>query len=43
MYMGMLFVCTPVHVYDQSDRCWFAAVMDFNAYVLGCTAYWWVA
>ena len=31
MYMRFVFVSTPVHVYGQSDRCWTAIVMDFNA------------
>ena len=25
-------MCAPVHVYDESDRCWTAIVNDFNAY-----------
>ena len=33
MYLLFVFVCTPVHVYDPSDRCWIAIVMDFNAYL----------
>ena len=34
-YKLFVFVCTPVLVYGQFDRCWIAIVMDFNAY---CTA-----
>ena len=30
--MLCVFVCAPVHVYGQSDRCWAAIVIDFNAY-----------
>ena len=30
--MQFVFVCAPVHVYGQSDRCWAATVIDFNAY-----------
>ena len=30
--MLFMFVCTPVHVYSQSDRCWTAIVMGFNVY-----------
>ena len=30
--MLFVFVCTPVHVYGQSDRCWTAIVMDSFAY-----------
>ena len=32
MYMLVVFVCMPVHVYGQPDRWWTATVMDFNAY-----------
>ena len=27
-----MFVCAPVHVYNQSDRCWTTIVMGFNVY-----------
>ena len=27
-----MFVCEPMHMYAQSDRCWDAIVIDFNAY-----------
>ena len=45
MYAVCVFVCGPVHVYDQSDRCWAALVIDFNAYWAalptgGCHDYW---
>ena len=32
MYMLCLFVCVPMHVHGQCDRCWTAIVMEFNAY-----------
>ena len=41
--MLCVFVYAPVHVYGQSDRCWAAVVIDFNAYwaaLKGAIEYW---
>ena len=31
--MLFMFVCSPVHAYGHSDRCWTATVIDFNVYL----------
>ena len=31
MYMYMLCLCACLCIYGQSDRCWIAIVIDFNA------------
>ena len=45
--MLCVFVCAPAHVYDQSDGCWAALVIDFNVYwaalpklLVGAIDYW---
>ena len=43
--MQVYVFCAPVHVYGQSDKCWTAVVLDFNATELHCllvggTDYW---